>query len=124
LVAAVREESGTTEVYDAVVYPEYASVGLVSDDGVERKVFRDGRFLDSFRVRTPATGNRVDLAAIDPDTIARLPQITAERLGVDDPGQAYVIVHALQKEPQIIVYIQTEGNSQYRVYGLDGNPTS
>lgn len=121
-VAAVQSESGTTEVYDAVVYPEYAAVALVSGDGTERRVFRDGAFLDSFRVQTEAVGGRVDLAQIEPDVIAGLPQATADQLGVDTPTDAYLIINALPTEPRIIVYVQANGSSQYRMYTLDGTP--
>jgi hypothetical protein len=123
-VSAVRAESGTTEVYDAVVYPEYAAVALVSGDRAERRVFRDGDFLESFRALTPATGNRVDLAAITPEVIARLPELTADRLGVDDPTGTYMIINALPTDPRISVYVESEGGSQYRTYALDGTPQS
>ena len=121
-VTAVKAESGTSRVYDAVVYPEYAAVALVSGDGAERRVFRDGAFLDSFRVHTEASGSPVDLADIDPDVFARLPQTTADRLGVDKPTDAYMIINALPSDPRIIVYIQANGSSQYRIYELDGTP--
>jgi hypothetical protein len=121
-VAAVKSESGTTRVYDAVVYPEYAAVALVSGDGADRRVFRDGEFLDSFRVHTQASGSPVDLGRIDPDVFARLPQTTADRLGADKPTDAYMIINALPADPRIIVYIQANGGSQYRIYDLDGAP--
>jgi hypothetical protein len=124
LVTAVRAESGTAEVYDAVIYPDYAVVGLVADQGTEQRVFRDGAFLDSVRVQSPAAGQRVDLAAIDPAVIARLPQLTAERLGDDKPTSVYMIISALATDPQISVYVQGEGGAQYRTYGLDGRPLS
>lgn len=121
-VTAVKAESGTSRVYDAVVYPEYAAVALVSGDGADRRVFRDGAFLDSFRVHTAASGSPVDLAQIEPDVFARLPQTTADRLGVDKPTDAYMIINALPSDPRIIVYIQANGSSQYRIYELDGTP--
>ena len=121
-VAAVKAESGTTEVYDAVVYPEYAAVALVSGDGADRRVFRDGAFLGSFQVRTEAMGNRVDLAQIEPEVISRLPRMTADRLGVATATESYLIINALPSEPRILVYLQANGGSQYRSYALDGTP--
>lgn len=122
LVDAVEEESGTSEIYDAVIYPDYAAIGLVAEKGSERVVFRDGAFLDSFRATTPAIGNRVDLAAIDPEVIAELPGLTAERVGIERPTGAYLIVNAVPSEPRIMVYIQGSDSSHYRVYSLDGTP--
>lgn len=121
-VAAVKKESGTSEVYDAVIYPEYAAVALVSGDGADRRVFRDGGFLDSFRVHTEASGSPVDLARIEPEVISKLPQMTADRLGVDKATDPYMIINALPSEPRILVYVQANGGSQYRIYELDGTP--
>ena len=121
-VAAVKKESGTSEVYDAVIYPEYAAVALVAEDGAERRVFREGSFLDSFRVHTEATGSPVDLARIEPEVISKLPQTTADRLGVAKPTDPYMIINALPSDPRILVYIQANGGSQYRIYELDGTP--
>ena len=120
LVAAIEAESGTTEVYDLVVYPEYASVGLDGKDAIERRLFRAGDWQEGFSARTPIHGARVDLGDIDPKTIVRLPEQTAQQAGIDNPTGTYFIVNAYTGSPQIAVYVQSNGESRYRTYQLDG----
>jgi len=109
LVAAIKDESGSTSVYDLVVYPEYASVGLDGGKTVNRRLYRDGAWQSSFNVQTPIVGSPVDLRKIDPKVIARLPSETAQRLGVENPTGTYFIVNALVSEPKIMVYVQEGG---------------
>ncbi|HUP99338.1 MAG TPA: DUF1707 domain-containing protein [Aeromicrobium sp.] len=123
LVAAIKSASGSTSVYDLVVYPAYAAVGLDGDGAVDRRFYRDGRWQESVSVRTPAVGALVDLAQIDPHVIARLPGETARHFDIDEPSGTYVIVNAIVGGPRIMVYVQTsDGGSQYRAYDLDGRP--
>jgi hypothetical protein len=122
LVEAIKSESGTTEVYDLVAYPQYASVGLDGKDAVEQRFYRDGGWQDSASVRTPIAGEPVDLAEIDPELIARLPGETARHFGIDEPTGVYIVVHAFAGDPRIMVYVQSDGRSEYRGYGLDGQP--
>ena len=124
LVDAIERESGTTEVYDLVAYPTYASVGLDGKDAVERRLFRAGDWQEGFSARTPISGSLVDLGDIDPKTIARLPDQTARHLGIDEPTDAYIIVNAFAGAPRIMVYVQSSGESRYRAYRLDGTAIS
>lgn len=124
LVDAIEAESGTTEIYDLVVYPEYAAVGLDADGTTERRFYRNGAWQDSVSVRTPSIGSLTDLAEIDPTLIARLPKETAQYFAVDNPTGMYVLVNAYSGSPQISVYVQTNGESRYRTYRLDGTPIS
>jgi hypothetical protein len=121
LVAAIKSASGSTSVYDLVVYPEYAAVGLDGDGAVERRFYRDGGWQESVSVRTPAVGALVDLGDIDPAVISHLPDETASHFGIDEPSGTYIIINAIMGGPRILVYVQTsDGGSQYRAYGLDG----
>lgn len=122
LVAAIKSESGTTQVYDLVAYPQYASVGLDDKDAVERRFYRDGAWQESMSVRTPIAGPLIDLAEIDAELIARLPIETARHFGIDEPTGTYIIVNAFAGEPRIMVYVQADVRSDYRAYGLDGTP--
>ena len=124
LVDAIERESGTTEVYDLVVYPTYASVGLDDKDAIERRLFRDGGWQQGFSARTPINGSLVDLGEIDPKTVARLPGQTARNVGVAEPTGTYIIVNAYAGAPRIMVYVQSGGESQYRAYRLDGTAIS
>jgi len=120
MVAAIEDESGSTSIYDLVVYPTYASVGLDGGKTIRRRLYRDGAWQESFDVRTPIVGHPVDLRAIDPEIIAKLPSETARRLGVQNPTGTYIIVNALASDPKIMVYVQADGGSQYQAYSLDG----
>jgi hypothetical protein len=123
LMAAIKSASGSTSVYDLVVYPEYAAVGLDGEGAVERRFYRDGGWQDSVSVRTPAVGALVDLGDIDPAVISHLPDETARHFGIDEPSGTYIIINAIMGGPRILVYVQTsDGGSQYRAYGLDGRP--
>jgi hypothetical protein len=124
LVQAIKSESGTTEVYDLVAYPQYASVGLDGKGAVERRFYRDGGWQDSVSVRMPAVGSLIDLSEIDPELIARLPGETARHFGIDDPSGTYIIVNAFTGDPQIAVYVQSNGESRYRTYRTDGTARS
>ncbi|MGA9101979.1 DUF1707 SHOCT-like domain-containing protein [Aeromicrobium sp.] len=124
LVTAIDKETGTSRVYDAVVYPEYASVNAVADDGAMRYVYRGGKF-DLFNSPvTPANGRPIDLADIDADLIAGLPEKTAERQKMPDFDSAYLIVNTVSGQPSIMVYVQQTGRlSRWSIYDLKGNVT-
>jgi len=124
LVKAIQDESGSTSVYDLVVYPTYASVGLDGGKSIERRLYRDGAWQDSFNVRTPIVGSPIDLREVDPQLIERLPDDAAQRLGVEDPTGTYLIVNAIVSDPKIMVYVQSDGGSQYQSYSLSGVPLS
>ena len=121
LVAAIEEETGTSRVYDAVVYPEYASINAVVDEGAMRYVYRGGTFQLFNSPVTPARGDPVDLADIDADLVEGLPDRTAKRQGMPDYDSAYLIVNTLSGQPAIIVYVQQQGRlSRWSIYDLDG----
>ena len=121
LVAAIEDETGTSEVYDVVVYPEYASINAVAEEGAMRYVYRGGTFQLFNSPVTPAQGDPIDLADIDPDLIEGLPDQTAERQGMPEYDSAYLIVNTLTGSPAIMVYVQQTGRlSRWSIYDLDG----
>ena len=121
LVAAIENETGTSEVYDVVVYPEYASINAVADEGAMRYVYRGGSFQLFNSPVTPALGDPIDLAEIDADLVAGLPDQTAERQGMPEYDSAYLIVNTLTGSPAIMVYVQQTGRlSRWSIYALDG----
>ena len=121
LVAAIEKETGTSEVYDVVVYPEYASINAVADEGAMRYVYRNGSFQLFNSPVTPARGDPIDLADIDPDLVEGLPDQTAERQGMPEYDSAYLIVNSFTGQPAIMVYVQQEGRlSRWSIYDLDG----
>jgi hypothetical protein len=121
LVAAIDEETGTSRVYDAVVYPEYASINAVVDEGAMRYVYRNGAFQLFNSPVTVATHDPVDLADIDAELVEALPDRTAKLQGMPDYESAYFIVNRQSGEPAIMVYLQQEGKlSRWSIYDLDG----
>jgi len=121
LVAAIDKETGTSRVYDAVVYPEYASVNAVVDEGAMRYLYRGGAFQLSNSPVTAATHDSVDLADIEGDLIEGLPDETAKQHNMPDYDSAYFIVNNLSGQPAIMVYVQQEGRlARWSIYDLDG----
>ena len=121
LVTAIEKETGTSEVYDVVVYPEYASINAVADEGAMRYVYRNGSFQLFNSPVTPARGDPIDLADIEPDLVAGLPDQTAERQGMPEYDSAYLIVNSFTGQPAIMVYVQQQGRlSRWSIYDLDG----
>ena len=96
------EETGTSRVYDAVIYPEYASINAIADEGAMRYVYRDGAFQLFNSPVTPAQGKPIDLADIEPELIAGLPDKTAKLQGMPDYDSAYLIVNTLSGQPGIM----------------------
>ena len=121
LVAAIDKETGTSRVYDAVVYPEYASINAVVDEGAMRYVYRGGAFQLFNSPVTAATHEPVDLADIDADLVEGLPDRTAKEQNMPDYDSAYLIVNRQSGEPAIMVYLQQQGKlSRWSIYDLDG----
>jgi hypothetical protein len=121
LVAAIDKETGTSRVYDAVVYPEYASINAVADEGAMRYVYRNGSFQLFNSPVTPAQGRPIDLADIDPKLVERLPERTAKRQGMPEFDSAYLIITRTTGQPTILVYVQQSGRlSRWSIYDLDG----
>lgn len=92
LVAAVRHETGSTEAFGAVLYPEYASLDLPVDatSQRERSWFWDGDL--STTSAGTATEERFDLAEVDLALVLRL--LTRVQDVVDQETSWYAIVHA------------------------------
>jgi hypothetical protein len=121
LVAAVDKETGTSRVYDAVVYPEYASINAVVDEGAMRYLYRGGAFQLSNSPVTTATQDPIDLADLDAELIEGLPDRTAKRQSMPGYDSAYFIVNTLSGQPAIMVYVQQEGRlARWSIYDLDG----
>ncbi len=121
MVDAVSEETGSSRVYDIVVYPEYASVNAIAEEGAQRYVYRGGSFDLLSGPVTPASGDPIDLADVDPELIARLPDETAKKHDMPDYDSAYIIVRTMNNEPAIMVYLQQSGRlSRWSIYDLDG----
>jgi hypothetical protein len=93
LVAAVQEQSGGTEAFDAVLYPEYAVVSLPVDDHTKRyrSWYWDGGSLATSSQGT-ASSPRFDMGGVDAAVLVDLVGQVQEL--VEDPTSWYVIVRA------------------------------
>ena len=92
LVAALEEETGSTEVFSATIYPTYAVLRVPADRTSQREVgyYWDGHDFEPWGSKGTSSNARIDLAEID---AAILPPLVREaRAQVDDPNTWYVII--------------------------------
>lgn len=91
LRADIRDETGGTEVFRAVIYPEYASVDLPVDDRSQRSQTRywDGD-LDDEGSKSTSSYVRVDLADVDAELV--LEAVATAKTLVENPESWYVII--------------------------------
>ncbi|MEO9326168.1 hypothetical protein ABFT23_21950 [Nocardioides sp. C4-1] len=91
LRADVEAASGGTEVFRAVVYPEYASLDVPVDGDSQRyrSMHWDGD-LDEFGGKGTSSYTRVDLADVDPALVTRA--VAEVRPLVEDATSWYVII--------------------------------
>ncbi len=92
LVAAVKEETGSTMVFGATIYPGYASVAVPADGSSKREIgYRwDGRDLEATGSKGQSSNRRLDLAQIDAAVVPRL--VAKAKAQVEDPNTWYLIV--------------------------------
>lgn len=93
LVRDVEAATGSTEAFEAVIYPDYAVVHLPVDARSQRYSywFWDGD-LEEMESRGTSSYERFDLADVDMGVVVRL--VKRARGQVDDPTSWYAIVRA------------------------------
>ena len=102
LLDAIEAETGSTEVFDAVLYPTYA-VGSLPLDATSQ---RDASFswdgaLETRDETTTSPYTRIDLGKVDPAVILRL--LDRARARVENPTAWYVTVRApVGRDPAVI----------------------
>ena len=125
LVAAVKEESGSTEVFDATIYPRYAVVYIPEEATGKRYQYSywDGRTLSANDSKSTSDDPRFDMEAVDPQVIIDLVENVRGR--IEDPNGWYAsITTTVAAEPQIAVYANNEyGEGAYILATLDGQIT-
>lgn len=111
LVADVASERGSTEVFEAVLYPGYAVLYLPADATSSRYElwYWDGRLDDLDSRNTLTGGERLDLADVDPAVVVRL--IRKVKRLVDEPVSWYAIVRA--PDPANGAAITTYASNEY-----------
>ena len=93
LVAALEEETGSTEVFSATIYPTYAVVRVPADRTSQREVgyYWDGHDFEPWGSKGTSSNARIDLAEIDAAILP--PLVRQARAQVDDPNTWYVIIN-------------------------------
>jgi hypothetical protein len=122
----LEQKFGTTEVVEAVVYPEYAVVGIPVKGEPEHvdSYYYDGSFDEPTSHATrEADDPLLDLSAIDGGVLGRLVEQAPEALGVSDPESGYVIVGPWGEPAQIGLSVYSSGpyGSSYLVAATDGH---
>ena len=125
LLDALRERTGSTKVFEAVLYPEYASLDVPVDGSSQREesLFYDGELEDQ-NLKGTASERRIDLADIDPALLVRL--LARARKLVDDPTSNYLIIRGRSTVfsddgARIFAYASNEfSESAYIATRLDG----
>jgi len=104
LVDAVRAQTGTTNVFDATIYPAYAVLQLPVDRETlrEQSFYWDGKKLQPNESFGKSTSPRVDLRSIDVDGMLRLVRMI--RNVVEEPTSWYVIVNAPDENDPAVMY--------------------
>jgi hypothetical protein len=122
VVAAVEDESGSTAVFDAVFYPEYAVVSIPADGSSQRQesFYWDGSDLSSNDSKSTASGIRFDLTRVEGQTVIDL--VDRVKLLVEDPVSWYAIVRAPDGDRSMIwAYATNEyGETAYLGARRDG----
>ncbi len=97
LVSALKEETGgSTGVFDAVIYPEYAVLTVPADKTSKRyySYYYDGDLRQTSQGTTTKEA-RFDLSTIDPAVLVKLYEIARTDLVEDpDPTRIYAIISA------------------------------
>ncbi len=94
LLDAVREQSGSTTAFSAVLYPTYAVVELPVDHRTahEEYWYWDGSELTSNDIKSSSSFPRTDLASVDPQVVVDL--VRKVRSKMPDEDTWYAIVRA------------------------------
>lgn len=122
LVRAVRSTTGSSDAFEAVVYPGYAVLTLPVDRSSQRedRWYWDGE-LESLDSKGTSSYQRLDLASVDADVMVRL--VKRVRRSVDQPTSWYAILRAPDPDDgsSIRVYASNEYNeSAYLSAKRDG----
>jgi len=121
LLADIEAVNGSTEAFEAVLYPAYAVVYLPVDETSRRySYWYWNGVLDDLDSKGTSTYERYDLADVDPAVVVRL--VKRARGLVDEPTSWYAIVRAPEEGGAAIwAYASNEySESEYVGATLDG----
>jgi hypothetical protein len=121
LVDAIRDKTGATYVFTAVLYPRYAVVEVPTGTNNRYENFYwDGESLALEDIKGTTDDAQIDLALVDPNQIVDLVTKVHDRM--DTPTSWYAIVEdSSGSGGQISAYASNEfSESTYIIEGLDG----
>jgi hypothetical protein len=115
MLDALREETGSTTVFDAVLYPGYAVLRVPADKTSKREhsLYWDGDLRRTGQGTSRYT--RFDLDSIKPRAVVRLLAGPARQL-VEDPTTIYALIHA-PPDPDDSAWIYAYATNDYRETG-------
>lgn len=123
ILAAVRRETGSTQAFDVLLYPEYAVLTVPVDGTGDRALsyLWDGDLRPA--IKRTSDDTRFDLEAIDPDGVRTLVR-RARRQLVEDPTTSYVRIRSPRDSDEgawLKAYASNEfSESGYLAATLDG----
>ena len=126
-VAAVKQETGSTTVFDAVIYPRYAVTSIPESPTGKRYTswYWDGHSLTQNDFKNTTNDPRIDLATVDPSVMITLLEDVRGR--IEEPTSWYVSIDSIAATgsgTQLAVYASNEyGEGAYVLADLEGNIT-
>jgi uncharacterized protein DUF1707 len=126
-VAEVKAETGSTTVFDAVLYPRYAVASIPESPTGKRYTswYWDGHSLTQNDFKSTANDPRIDLASVDPSVMITLLEEVRGR--IEKPTSWYVSIDSIAATGtgmQLAVYASNEyGEGAYILADLEGNVT-
>jgi hypothetical protein len=122
LVGALTEETGSTTVFGATLYPRYAVLEVPEQETGKRyhSYYWDGRALVANDFKSTTDAPRLDLATVDPAVMITLVEDVRGR--VEDPTSWYVNIDSIANEgARMSAYASNEYNEgAYVVATLEG----
>ena len=96
LLSDLEEETGSTEIFDATLYPEYAVVQVPAEPTGQRmfRYYWDGDLELQSKGKSTAYPDRMDLSTLDIDVVERLRTKIRAKVEDSEASSSYVIVHA------------------------------
>jgi hypothetical protein len=105
LVVALEEESGSTLVFSATLYPRYAVLSVPEKESGKRyrSYYWDGRTLVANDIKSTSDSPRVDLESVKPEVMVGL--VEDVRARVEDPTSWYANIDSITGEgPRMSAY--------------------